>query len=421
MSTHEPKRKDEAPEQKVFGALAEFTDVDSLVAACEKVRDRGFRRFDAHTPFPVHGIEEAIGIRWTILPWIVLGAGLTGLALACAMQGWMNGIDYKFLVSGKPYFSIPAWIPICFELTVLLSAFGAFLGCLMLNLMPELYHPLFNSERFKRATNDRFFISIEARDAQFDAKETPKFLEGLGAASVETYLGDAKPRAIPIGFHYTMAVMTCLSFVPLAFIARGRFNVTTEPRIHLVWDMDWQKKVQAQNASPLFDDGRANRPPVAGTVAREQSPVETPFLTGMKPAAERNGDDMWIEDFPIALDQAALDRGEQRYNIYCAPCHGLDGAGGGMVALRADRLQQAGVTGGWVPPTNQHDETVVKQPVGQIFNTITHGIRNMPAYGAQIPAEDRWKIVAYMRALQKSRSADIQEVPDEIRNRLAGK
>jgi hypothetical protein len=126
-----------------------------------------------------------MGIRGTRLPFLVLGGGLTGLGLATLMQWWMNAVDYPFQISGKPLFGLPANIPIMFELTVLFSAFATFFGMWGLNGMPKLYHPLFTSRRFRRATQDRFFIVIEARDPQFDAERTRAFLASLGGSVVE--------------------------------------------------------------------------------------------------------------------------------------------------------------------------------------------------------------------------------------------
>lgn len=165
--------------------LAEFETADELMSAAEKVRDEGFKRWDCHTPYPVHGLDGAMGIRPTILPWFVLGGGLTGFTGGLIMQGWMNGISYPFLISGKPFFSIPASIPVAFELTILLSAFGAFGGMLALNGLPKMFNPLFRSDRFRRATADRFFISIEARDRRFDAPANATFLREIGANAIE--------------------------------------------------------------------------------------------------------------------------------------------------------------------------------------------------------------------------------------------
>jgi hypothetical protein len=171
--------------REVYGVVAEFADVGALRRACEAVRDAGFTQWDAHTPFPVHGLDKAMGLRRTKLPWIVFGGGATGCAGALLMQWWMNAVNFPFIISGKPFFSLPANIPIVFELTVLFASFAAVLGMLALNWLPELYHPLFKSERFRRVTNDRFFISIEAKDPKYDADRTRAWLESLGAESVE--------------------------------------------------------------------------------------------------------------------------------------------------------------------------------------------------------------------------------------------
>jgi hypothetical protein len=169
---------------RLFGYLAEFETVTALITACERVRDEGFTRWDAHTPFPVHGLDAAMGLRSTKLPWLVVGAGISGAGLGLLMQWWMNAVDYPLNISGKPLFSIPANVPITFEVTILLSALTAFVGMLALNGLPQYYHPVFQSERFRRVTDDRFFISIEARDPRCNA-ETERFLAGLGAVAVE--------------------------------------------------------------------------------------------------------------------------------------------------------------------------------------------------------------------------------------------
>jgi Alternative complex III, ActD subunit len=169
-----------------YGVMVEFESPSLLVEAVEKVRDKGFKKWDVHTPFPIHGMDEAMGIRGTQLPFIVLACGATGLGLAVLMQWWMNAIDYPFIISGKPLFGLPAAVPIMFELTVLLSAFGCFFGMWGLNGMPRLHHPLFSSKRFRRATQDRFFIVIETADPQYDSISTPAFLESLGGMSIET-------------------------------------------------------------------------------------------------------------------------------------------------------------------------------------------------------------------------------------------
>jgi hypothetical protein len=172
-------------EPALAGLLAEFQDVDSVIHAAMHVRDAGFQRWDVHTPFPVHGMDAAMGIRPTILPWLVLVGGVIGLLSGLGLQWFTNAFDYKFMVSGKPFLSLPTWIPVCFELTILVAALTGVFGMLLLNGLPHLYNPLFKSRRFRRATNDRFFVVIDASDPQFDRNGTEKMLSDLGATAVE--------------------------------------------------------------------------------------------------------------------------------------------------------------------------------------------------------------------------------------------
>ena len=165
--------------------LAEFETADEVIGAAARVRDAGYEKWDVHTPYPVHGMDAAMGLSDSRLGWIVLLAGLTGLSLAVLMIQWMNGYDYPLVIGGKPPDAYPSMVPIMFELTVLLSAFGATFGMLGLNELPRHHHPVFYSQRFEAASNDRFFISIEAEDKQFDPNKTRSLLEGLKASYVE--------------------------------------------------------------------------------------------------------------------------------------------------------------------------------------------------------------------------------------------
>jgi hypothetical protein len=168
-----------------YGILAEFATPADLYHACERVRDAGFTRWDAHTPFPVHGLEGAMGLRRSPLPWIVLGMALMGATLGFLLQWWVHAVAYPLVISGKPYVAWPAYIPITFEVSILFGALGAVLGMLGLNQLPMHHHPLFRSRVFERATDDAFFISIESWDPRFDPSATGKLLESLGARSVE--------------------------------------------------------------------------------------------------------------------------------------------------------------------------------------------------------------------------------------------
>jgi hypothetical protein len=170
---------------ELIGLLAEYESVDDILKAARAVRRAGFTRWDVHSPFPIHGIDYAMGIKPTILPWLVLGGGLTGLATAIWLQWYCNAFDYQFLISGKPIWSFPANVPVMFELTVLFSALTAVFGMLGLNRLPQLYNPLFKSARFRRVTSDRFFVVVDASDNKFSEDATTRLLTKAGAKSVE--------------------------------------------------------------------------------------------------------------------------------------------------------------------------------------------------------------------------------------------
>ena len=175
--------------------LAEFDKPDDVMHAAEKCRDKGFEKWDVHTPYPLHGMDDAMGLSDSKLGWIVLCCGLTGLTLAVTMIQWMNGYDYPLIIGGKPPDAIPSMVPIMFELTILLSAFGAVFGMFSLNEIPKHHHPVFFSDRFEAFSNNKFFISIEAEDAKFDIEETKTFLEGLKASFVELVVDQDQEEA----------------------------------------------------------------------------------------------------------------------------------------------------------------------------------------------------------------------------------
>lgn len=168
----------------VWGLLAEFESEEQIMAAARKVNGEGYSRWDCHVPYALHGLDKAMGVKPTVLPWLVLACGITGALVGYGMQYWMNAVDYPLLISGKPFHSAPSQIPVTFEVTILFSAFGAFFGSMVLNGLPRFYNPLFRSERFRRMSNDRFFVCIQAADPKF-SRETGEMLRRLGAVGVE--------------------------------------------------------------------------------------------------------------------------------------------------------------------------------------------------------------------------------------------
>ncbi len=194
----EPTPIEAPPAEEPAVIIGEYDTVDGVMDAARRFRDAGYTKWDVHAPFPIHGIDRAMGIRPTALPWITLVCGLVGMTAGLVLTIYTMATEfatpwlpfsqalwgYPFIISGKPYNSLPAWIPVVFELTIMFAAYSTVFGMFILNKLPMLYNPLFKSDNFRRATSDRFFIAVDVRDPQFGQAEP--LLRETGALSVET-------------------------------------------------------------------------------------------------------------------------------------------------------------------------------------------------------------------------------------------
>src|SRR5688500_4287220 len=185
MAHDEPTTTEVTGDGPLYGVLAEFDTPGELIEAARKVRDAGYTEFDCFSPFPVHGIDEAMGIKRTILPLLIFGGGFAGTLGGLFLQWWMNAYNWPWNVSGKPSWSIPANVPIAFETTILASVFPAFFGMWILNKLPQVWHPFVRLERFGRVSDDAFLLGIQASDKRFDSVATPQLLKDAGAIAVE--------------------------------------------------------------------------------------------------------------------------------------------------------------------------------------------------------------------------------------------
>lgn len=175
--------------------LAEFNTPGEVLHAAEKLHASGYTQFDTHSPFPIHGMDAAMGLPDSKLGIIVFGAAITGTTLAFLMMWWMNGVDYPLVIGGKPPYSLPSQVPIMFEVTILLSAFATVFGMFGLNRLPRHHHPIFNSERFRSFSDDKFFVSIEASDPKWNVEKAKALLESLHATNVEVVFDDEEGGA----------------------------------------------------------------------------------------------------------------------------------------------------------------------------------------------------------------------------------
>jgi len=179
----------EATQLEIYGVVAEFDSPGKLLDAVKAVRERGYDRLEAYTPFPIHGIDRALGEKRSRLGFVVLVTGLLGTTAAVLLQWWTGAVDYPLVIAGKPLFAFEFAVPIIFELTVLLAAFGAVFGMFAFNKLPQLYHPIFQYSRWNGATDDRFLLAVEKSGASFPAEQIAALLESAGASHTEVVAG----------------------------------------------------------------------------------------------------------------------------------------------------------------------------------------------------------------------------------------
>ncbi len=171
--------------EAIWGMMGEFKSPYHITKAAEMFRDAGYKKWDVYTPIPIHGMDEAMGLKTSKIGPIVGIMAIVGVVSALALQGWTSAVDYRMVVAGKPYFAWEQFTPVTFELGVLFSAFGAIFGMLALNKLPMWYHPLMKKDRFLRVSDDRFVIAVEATDAKFNAEQLRAFFEKAGGSNIE--------------------------------------------------------------------------------------------------------------------------------------------------------------------------------------------------------------------------------------------
>lgn len=175
---------------KTHGLIASFDNPATLISAAERTRDAGYQQFDCHSPFPIHGMDAAMGLKRSPIGFIVGGMALLGGSIGFGLQTWVTTEAYPLVISGKPLFSWQAYIIITFALVVLFGAFGAVFGMFAINRLPRLHHPLFYSESIAKASDDGFLVSIESGDKLFDEEKTRAFLASIGGKNIELVRGD---------------------------------------------------------------------------------------------------------------------------------------------------------------------------------------------------------------------------------------
>lgn len=367
---------------RAFAVLGLFETPDGLLEAIPRVRARGLGRLEAYTPYPVHGLDRALGLKKSSLAGMVLVMGLLGALSAFLFQFWATGIDYPIVVGGKSPLAWQAYVPIVFEVMVLFATFTAGLGMLLLlNRLPFYGHPLLSSRAMAQITRDRFALAVEALGGELDVDAAARALAEAGASPVEVVPlpppeGPYSPNALLRGI---LAVAAACLVAGLAAYWAIKMMPVLPPMVH----MEDQARVNAQAPSGFFPDGHAMRLPAPGTVAR-----------GFLPYGPASPEEAAALPNPLPRDARVLALGKSRYETFCAVCHGP--LGDGVPTLTSAYGAK---------PANLQARTVRDYPDGVVFHVITRGKNAMPSYAWALTEEERWAVVHYVRVLERAQNA----------------
>jgi mono/diheme cytochrome c family protein len=372
-------------ERKIYGVAALFSKPDDIIKAASKVADKGYSKWDVNTPYPLHGMDNAMKLKPSKLGFITLICGLTGTAIALILTYFTNSIDYPMVVGGKPFFSLPAYIPVTFELTVLLATVSTVIAMLTFFFkFPSNNHVLHDTQYMKEVSRDRFGIVIEANDPKFEQLKVEELLRNFGAETVETIYHKEE-------INYPIFEPKFITFLILVAIVVSAGTYITLNKLMFMVPFDWmmeQDKLNPQSRTELFEDERGMRSPVEGTVAKGFIPYA---YTGIDEPQE------YLSN-PILPSIENIKLGQKKYLTFCSPCHGNFGDGD-------SRLK-----GQFPNPPSLHSQRIRGFEDGRFYHVITNGKNIMPSYTAQISREERWAIVNYIRVLLKAKNATASEL-----------
>jgi mono/diheme cytochrome c family protein len=373
--------------ERAFAVLGLFDTADALMEAIPRVRGKVSGRLEAYTPYPIHGLDEALGLRRSPIGGMVMIMGAVGAATALVFQWWMSAVDYPLITGGKALFSWQAFVPILFELMVLFATFTAGMGMLLLlNKLPFFGHPVLHSRAIRAITRDRFALALEAEDATFDADAARAVLEAAGGTEIEVLPspGAFEPFA-------SQVLLRSLSGILAACVVSGLITygvVKLFPVLPPMSHMEDQPRLDPQRLSAFFKDGHGMQLPVEGTVARGHMPIG---VASQEEAA--------ILVNPLPRDRQVLERGRRVFNIRCSVCHGA--TGNGVPTLTSAYGAK---------PANLLSKQFRDYPDGTIYWVITKGKNSMPSYAADASEDERWAVIHYVRALQRAQNAKDEDL-----------
>jgi len=369
---------------KLYSIAALFDSPDAIMNAAKKVSNAGYEKYDVHTPYPVHGMDGAMKLPPSKLSYFTIVLGLTAMSLMLTFIYWITSVNYPQNIGGKPFFALPAFVPIMFEITVLVGAVGTVLVMIVFFFkFPNNAHPLHDTHYMKSVSSDKYGVSIEADDSKFNKEEIVAFFNSLGASNIEEIYWDESE------VNNTQKVLDPKFVGGMIFIAAFvSFSVYMHMNKLLYIDpfnwMMYQSKVTPQKPSDFFADGFGMRPPAEGSVARGFMPY---LYAGQPDSAEK-----YLVN-PMMPNEKSLALGKAKFETFCSPCHGDYGQG------------ESRLNGKFPVGPTVHSEKVRNWADGRIYHIITDGQGVMQPYDRQMTNEEKWSVVLYIRSLQRAMNA----------------
>lgn len=373
---------------RLFAISALFNTPDEIIHAAKLIAESGYKKFDINTPYPVHGMDRAMKLKPSKLGFITLAFGLGGAAFALFFMWWSMSVDYPQVIGGKPFFAFPAFVPVTFEVTVLLATLSTVIGLLTFMFgFPHNKQPLHNTNYMRNVSADKFGAVIYASDDQFSESKAKELLASLHGKDIEL-IYELEKETYPI-FQPKFLML----LLAVAIITSGTTYFVLNKLLFMQpfnW-MVYQDKTTAQEKSEFFSDHFGMRPKVEGTVARGYIPY--PYFGQTNPTETLAN--------PLLPTKENLILGQIKFLTFCSPCHGNYAEGD-------SRLR-----GQFPNPPTLHSTRAREFSDGMIYHIITNGQNSMPSYSSQIPSEERWAIVNYIRVLQRAKNAknsDIEQI-----------
>jgi mono/diheme cytochrome c family protein len=367
-----------------------FDSADTLMTAIAGVKAKKLGKLEAYSPYAIHGIDEALGLRRSPLGAMVMVMGILGALTALGFEYWISAVDYPIVTGGKAPWSWEAFVPILFEVTVLFATFTAGLGMLfLLNKLPFFGHPILASKAIAGITRDRFALAIESEDidaGSFDSAAAQAALTTAGALTVEVL-----PAPEPEPVFTSTFLLRALGAIAVSCLVAGflmYWTIKLFPVLPPMSHMLDQPRLVPQQSSQFFKDGHGMRQPVAGTVAR-----------GYLPLGDINEEDAATLVNPLPRSAQVLSIGKQKFTERCAVCHGALATGiGSLTAAYGAK------------PANLQAQQFRDYPDGKIYWVIVNGKNAMPSHAADLSVDQRWAVVHYVRALQRAQNAKDEDV-----------